>query len=52
VWIQDIGTRSCEVEVDLETPRYRQEKLITESRTSPGERSLSQSTKMKKELKI
>jgi hypothetical protein len=43
VWIPDIGTRSCEVEVAkmLEMPELwdtHQEKLLTESGTSTKER--------------
>ena len=56
VWIPDIGTRSCEVEVALETPKMLempelwdtcQGKLLTGNGTSPRERSLLQSTKLK-----
>ena len=53
VWIPDIKTRSCNVEVVLETQDVRGARAVVyllrktaESGTSPGERSLLQSTKM------
>jgi hypothetical protein len=57
VWISEIGTICCNIEVALETPRClrcwscripAEKKLLRTSGTIPGERTLLQSTKMKK----
>jgi hypothetical protein len=59
VWIPDIRIRrirSCNIEVALETPRCQSHRISANescrgSGTSPGERTLLQLTKMKKEWK-
>ena len=57
VWIPDTGTRSCEVEVALETPMMLEtpepwdtcrRNLLTGSGTSPRERIVLESTRLKR----
>jgi hypothetical protein len=61
VWIPDIETKSCNIEVALETPQdvrdaramgYLLRKAANREWKQPRRKKLLQSTKMKKELEI
>jgi hypothetical protein len=58
MWIPDIETRSCNIEVSLETPRFSRNRAIgylprkaaDREWNQPRKRNLLQSTKMKKRV--